>query len=70
MKTSKYLKVIESNLQAFAMSKNLENLIKAEEAIMDLRSKLEKKTNREYAKKLASQFQSLLIHFKSEDVKF
>lgn len=63
MNIGKQLKKIESQLQAFAMTENIENLQKAGYLIFDLKNKLQRQKDHEFASRFAKKLQSAFISY-------
>lgn len=59
MKIPTYLKKIESQLNAFAITENVENLQKARELISSLERKIQRRESKEYAKRFADKVQKV-----------
>lgn len=59
----KYLHKIESQLQAFAMTENIENLQKAGHLIFELERKIQRQKDHEFADRFAKKLQSAFISY-------
>jgi flagellin-specific chaperone FliS len=59
----KQLGKIESQLQAFAMTENVENLQKARYLISELESKLQRQKDHEFAKRFSQKLQSAFKNY-------